>query len=112
MPPERVAPNGGTRSQGGAVQIGSERAWQRRAGCERADCDTNNARVDHSESGVCASSRQFLLQDDVSSGKTARSEEAPSRNWIRGRTELGRGKNGLVRVLAKSRFVLVPGRSF
>ena len=33
MPPGRVAPNGGTRSQGGAVQIG----------CERADCDTNNA---------------------------------------------------------------------
>ena len=62
MPPGRVAPNGGTRSQGGAVQIG----------CERADCDTNNARVDHSESGVCASSRQFLLQDDVSSGLSAR----------------------------------------
>ena len=41
MPPGRVAPNGGTRRQGGAVQIGSERAG---AGpdCERADCDTNN----------------------------------------------------------------------
>ena len=72
MPPGRVAPNSDTRRQGGAVQIGSERAWQRRAGCERADCDTNNARVDHSESGVCASSRQFLLQDDVSSGLSAR----------------------------------------
>ena len=47
-----------------AVQIGSERAWQRRAGCERADCDTNNAaslkeaRVDHSEGGVCVTSIQ------------------------------------------------------
>ena len=42
MPPGRVAPNGGTRTQGSAVQIGSERAG---AGpdCERADCDTNNA---------------------------------------------------------------------
>ena len=93
MPPGRVAPNGGTRSQGGAVQIG----------CERADCDTNNAasikeaRVDHSEGGVCVTSIQggvqrrnsnisastFLLQYDVSAGlkhKTARSGEAPSRN--------------------------------
>ena len=49
MPPGRVAPNGGTRSQGGAVQIG----------CGRADCDTNNAasikeaRVDHIEGGAC-----------------------------------------------------------
>ena len=54
MPPGRVAPNGGTRSQGGAVQIGSE----------RADCDTNNAaslkeaHVDHSEGGVCVTSIQ------------------------------------------------------
>ena len=41
MPPGRVAPDGGTRRQGGAVQIGSEQAG---AGpdCERADCDTNN----------------------------------------------------------------------
>ena len=68
MPPGRVAPNGGTRSQGGAVQIGSERAWQRRAGCERADCDTNNAasikeaRVDHSEGGVCVTSIQGGVQ--------------------------------------------------
>ena len=96
MPPGRVAPNGGPRRQGGAVQIGSERAG---AGpdCERADCDTNNAaslkeaRVDHSEGGVCVTSIQggvqrrnlFLLQYDVSAGlqhKTARSEEAPSRN--------------------------------
>jgi len=66
MPPGRVAPNGGTRSQGGAVQIGSERAWQRRAGCERADCDTNNAasikeaRVDHIEGGACVTSIQSI----------------------------------------------------
>ena len=100
MPPGRVAPNG-TRTQGGAVQIGSERAWQRRAGCERADCDTNNAaslkeaRVDHSEGGVCVTSIQSIqggverrnnnisASYDVSAGlqhKTARSEEAPSRN--------------------------------
>ena len=68
MPPGRVAPNGGTRSQGGAVQIGSERAWQRRAGCERADCDTNNAasikeaRVDHIEGGACVTSIQGGVQ--------------------------------------------------
>ena len=98
MPPGRVAPNGGTRTQGGAVQIGSERAWQRRAGCERADCDTNNAaslkeaRVDHSEGGVCVTSIQGGVERrnsnisasyDVSAGlhhKTARSQEAPSRN--------------------------------
>ena len=63
MPPGRVAPNGGTRTQGGAVQIGSERAG---AGpdCERPDCRTNNAaslkeaRVDHSEGGVCVTSIQ------------------------------------------------------
>ena len=63
MPPGRVAPNGGTRTQGGAVQIDSERAG---AGpdCERADCDTNNAtslkeaRIDHSEGGVCVTSIQ------------------------------------------------------
>ena len=54
MPPGRVAPNGGTRSQGGAAQIGSE----------RADCDTNNAasikeaRVDHIEGGACVTSIQ------------------------------------------------------
>ena len=78
MLPGRVAPNSGPRRQGGAVQIGSERAG---AGpdCERADCDTNNAtslkeaRVDHSEGGVCVTSIQggvqrrnkFLLQYDV-----------------------------------------------
>ena len=56
MPPGRVAPNGGTRSQGGAVQIG----------CERADCDTNNAasikeaRVDHIEGGACVTSIQSI----------------------------------------------------
>ena len=90
MPPGRVSPNGGTRSQGGAVW-----AWQRRAGCERADCDTNNAaslkeaRVD---GGVCVTSIQGGVERrnnnisasyDVSAGlqhKTARSEEAPSRN--------------------------------
>ena len=63
MPPGRVAPNGGTRTQGGAVQIDSERAG---AGpdCEWADCDTNNtaslkeARVDHNEGGVCVTSIQ------------------------------------------------------
>ena len=88
MPPGRVTPNGGTRSQGGAVQ----------SGCERADCDTNNAaslkeaRVDHSEGGVCVTSIQSGVERrnnnisasyDVSAGlqhKTARSEEAPSRN--------------------------------
>ena len=97
MPPGRVAPNGGTRSQGGAVQIGSERAG---AGpdCERADCDTNNAaslkeaRVDHSEGGVCVTSIQGGVErrnDNISASydasdglqhKTARSEEAPSKN--------------------------------
>ena len=116
MPPGRVAPNGGTRSQGGAVQIGSERAWQRQAGCERADCDTNNAaslkeaRVDHSEGGVCVTSIQggvqwrnlFLLQYDVSAGlqhKTARSEEAPSRNCVCGLTHTEGQKMGSMRVL-------------
>ena len=65
MPPGRVAPNGGTRSQGGAVQIGSERAWQRRAGCERADCDTNNAaslKEARVEGGVCVTSIQGGVQ--------------------------------------------------
>ena len=86
-----------TVAQGGAVQIDSERAG---AGpdCERADCDTNNAaslkeaRVDHSEGGVCVTSIQGGVERrnnnisasyDVSAGlqhKTARSEEAPSRN--------------------------------
>jgi len=116
MPPGRVAPNGGTRSQGGAVQIGSERAWQRRAGCERADCDTNNAaslkeaHVDHSEGGVCVTSIQggvqrrnlFLLQYDVSAGlqhKTARSEEAPSRDCVCGLTHTEGQKWGSMRVL-------------
>ena len=56
MPPGRVAPNGGTRSQGGAVQIGSG----------RTDCDTNNAasikeaRVDHIEGGACVTSIQSI----------------------------------------------------
>ena len=67
MPPGRVEPNGGTRSQGGAVQIDSERAG---AGpdCERADCNTNNAtslkeaRVDHSDGGVCVTSIQGGVQ--------------------------------------------------
>ena len=88
MPPGQVAPNGGTRSQGGADQIG----------CERADCDINNAasikeaRVVHIEGGACVTSIQWGVQrrnnlisapDDVSSGlqhKTARAEEAPHRN--------------------------------
>ena len=58
MPPGRVTPNGGTRSQGGAVQIG----------CERADCDTNNAasikeaHVDHIEGGACVTSIQGGVQ--------------------------------------------------
>ena len=109
MPPGRVAPNGGTRTQGGAVQIA-------RTACERADCDMNNAaslkeaRVDHSEGGVCVTSIQggvqrcngFLLQYDVSAGlkhKTARSEEAPSRNCICGRTNTEGQKWGLLRIL-------------
>ena len=88
MPPGRVAPNGGTRSQGGAVQID----------CERADCDTNNAasikeaHVDHNEGGVCVTSIQGGVERrnnnisasyDVSAGlqhKTAGAEEAPHRN--------------------------------
>ena len=78
MPPGQVAPNGGTRSQGGADQIG----------CERADCDINNAasikeaRVDHIEGGACVT---ILISAsyDVSAGlqhKTAGAEEAPHRN--------------------------------
>ena len=124
MLPGRVAPNGGTRTQGGAVQIGSERAWQRRAGCERADCDTNNAaslkeaRVDHSEGGVCVTSIQGGVERrnnnisasyDVSAGlqhKTARSEEAPSRNCVCGLTHTEGQKNGF-----NARFG-VSGRSF
>ena len=57
MPPGRVAPNGGTRTQGGAVQI----AWNANG---LTACDTNNstslkeARVDHSEGGVCVTSIQ------------------------------------------------------
>ena len=52
-----------TAAQGGAVQIDSERA-DAGPDCERADCDTNNAtslkeaRVDHSEGGVCVTSIQ------------------------------------------------------
>ena len=58
MPPGRVAPNGGTRSQGGAVQIG----------CERAACDTNHAasikeaRVDRIDGGACVTSIQGGVQ--------------------------------------------------
>ena len=128
MPPGRVAPNGGTRTQGGAAQIGSERAWQRRAGCERADCDTNNAaslkeaRVDHSEGGVCVTSIQggvqrrnlFLLQYDVSAGlkhKTARSEEAPSRNCVCGLTNTEGQKWGSMRVMEVLAAKTGPGKS-
>ena len=63
MRPGRVAPNGGTRTQGGAVQIDSEQA-SAGSDCERADCDTNSAaslkeaRVNHSEGGVCVTSIQ------------------------------------------------------
>ena len=81
-----------------------------------ADCDTNNstslkeARVDHSEGGVCVTSIQggvqrrnlFLLQYDVSAGlqhKTARSEEAPSRNCVCGLTHTEGQKWGSMRVL-------------
>ena len=86
MPPGRVAPNGGTRRQGGAVQIDSERAG---AGpdCERADCDTNNAaslkeaRVDHSffcllNCFVLFSETQ--LSPSVSSGPTIQPEGSPT----------------------------------
>ena len=55
MPPGRVTPKGGTRSQGGAVQTG----------CERADCDTNNAaslKEARVEGGVCVTSIQGGVQ--------------------------------------------------
>ena len=129
MPPGRVAPNGGTRTQGGAVQIGSERAWQRRAGCKRADCETNNAasikeaRVDHSEGGVCVMSIQggvqrratFLLLDDVSAGLSTRRTD-PRRCRARITFAAGLDWEGTKRASARFRpnhiFFVSPGPFF
>ena len=67
------------------------------------------------KSGVCASSRQFLLQEDVSSGLSARRLDPRRR---RAETGFAAGlnwdgvKRASARVLSKSRFCVSPGPFF